>query len=145
MKIKTQLVLSGVALFLITILLDFMFNLLSADSEVVAWYNENSLWFFIIAGILVLLGVILTIISIKKKDRSKVEIGESTSSGAIQADEDDKYLREQLARHQENRQKLLRQKSVYVAGEEPLHLLTQIAAEEKEIKDIEEQLRRLEA
>jgi hypothetical protein len=77
-----------------------------------------------------------------KKDKSKIEIRGSDSSEATLANEDTNFLREQLARHQENRRQLLKQKSIYAAGEKPLHLLNQIAAEENAIKEIERQLRK---
>jgi hypothetical protein len=54
---------------------------------------------------------------------------------------DVKYLYELLMIHQENLRKLIKQTSVFAAGEVPLHLLNQIEAEENEIKDIEGKLR----
>jgi hypothetical protein len=54
--------------------------------------------------------------------------------------EDEQFLREQLAQHEQNRRHLLRQKSIYGAGEVPLHLLNQIRAEEEEISNIKQQL-----
>ncbi len=54
--------------------------------------------------------------------------------------EDESFLREQLAAHEQNLRLLLRQKIVYAAGEEPLRLLNQIRAEEQAINDINKQL-----
>ena len=142
MKIKTQLVFIGVALFLIGLSLDFMFNLLAESSKVKDWHKANSTVGFVISGILVLAGITLTIISITKKDRTKIETKGSESDDIVLANEDTNFLRERLARHQENRRQLLKQKSIYAVGEEPLHLLNQIAAEEKAINEIEQQLRK---
>lgn len=54
--------------------------------------------------------------------------------------EDEQFLREQLVQHEQNRRHLLKQKSMYGAGEEPLRLLNQIRSEEEEIKKIKQQL-----
>ncbi|MCI0692870.1 hypothetical protein L0337_12805 [candidate division KSB1 bacterium] len=94
MKIKMKLVTAGVILFLIDRSLDFMFNLLSADRSMVEWYNKNHALILVLAGLLVLMGIILTIVSVIKDKK-----------------EDENFLREQMARHQDNRRKLLTQKS----------------------------------
>lgn len=144
MRLKTQLVIIGVALFLIDRSLDFLFNVLSADEQVVNWYKGHHVIVLWISGVLVIAGIILAIFNINKGGESKQEHGHtiSTPMSAAFANKDEKFLREQLARHQENRRQLLKQKSIYAAGEEPLHLLNQIAAEEKAIKEIEQQLRK---
>lgn len=54
--------------------------------------------------------------------------------------EDADFLRSLLIQHQRNRQRLLQQKAIYGAGEEPLRLLNQIAAEEEEIAKLQQQL-----
>jgi hypothetical protein len=54
--------------------------------------------------------------------------------------EDEAFLREQLAIHKQNLRLLLRQKAVYAAGEEPLHLLNKIEAEKREIAAIQSKL-----
>jgi len=57
-----------------------------------------------------------------------------------QAAEDADFLRSLLAQHQRNRQRLLQQKALYGAGEEPLRLLNQLDAEEEAIAAIKQQL-----
>lgn len=141
MKINVQIV-SGVALFLIGISLDFVFNLFAADSKIVELYNKYHTWTLVIAGVLVLVGIILIIGNIRKDAKLRAEKKSSVTSDMTMFGEDEKFLREQLARHQENRRQILKQKSIYAAGEEPLHLLNQIAAEEKAINEIEQQLRK---
>jgi|GEM_PF-6859488 len=141
MKINMQIV-SGGALFLIGISLDFIFNLIAAEIKVQVWYDENRAWILMIAGVLVLVGIILIIGNLRKDAKLKAEKKSNVSSDMPIFSEDEKYLREQLACHQENHRQLLKQKSTYAAGEEPLYLLNQIAAEEKAIKEIEQQLRK---
>ncbi len=53
---------------------------------------------------------------------------------------DTEFLQSMLAQHRRNLQLLQRQKANFGAGEEPLRLLNQIAAEEEEIGKIERQL-----
>lgn len=60
-----------------------------------------------------------------------------TSTPAV----DTEFLQSMLAQHRRNLQLLQRQKANFGAGEEPLRLLNQIAAEEEEIGKIERQLR----
>lgn len=141
MKINVQIV-SGVALFLIGILLDFIFNLFAANSKMVELYNKNHTWALVIAGVLVLVGIILIIGNLRKDVKLSGEKKSGVPSDKPTFSEDEKFLYEQLARHQENRRQLLKQKGIYAAGEEPLHLLNQIAAEEKAVKEIEQQLRK---
>jgi len=57
-----------------------------------------------------------------------------------QATADADFLRSLLAQHQRNLQLLQRQKAMFGAGEEPLRLLNQIAAEEEEIAKLQQQL-----
>jgi hypothetical protein len=52
-------------------------------------------------------------------------------------------LEEELAQHKHSLRLLRRKKAVYAAGEEPLHLLKQIEAEEQEIQRIEQRLAQL--
>jgi len=54
--------------------------------------------------------------------------------------EDREFLRSLLTQHQRNLQRLLKQKAMYGAGEEPLRLLNQIAAEEEQITELERKL-----
>ncbi|MBX3011251.1 MAG: CHAT domain-containing protein [Caldilineaceae bacterium] len=54
--------------------------------------------------------------------------------------EDTDLLRSLLAQHQRNRQRLLQQKAIYGAGEEPLRLLNQLDAEEEAIAKLQQQL-----
>lgn len=54
--------------------------------------------------------------------------------------DEEAFLRDQLAQHQRNRRTLLKQKSIYGAGEAPLRLLNQIEAEEEAIEKIRQQL-----
>jgi len=135
-------IVSGVSLFLIGISLDFIFNLLAADSKIVELYNKNHTWSLVIAVVLVLVGIILIIGNLRKDAKLEAEKKSSVLSDMPIFSEDEKFLHEQLAHHQENRRQLLKQKSIYAAGEEPLHLLNQIAAEEKAIKEIKQQLRK---
>jgi hypothetical protein len=57
-----------------------------------------------------------------------------------QAAADADFLRSMLAQHQHNLQLLQRQKAMFGAGEEPLRLLNQIAAEEEEVAKLQQQL-----
>jgi hypothetical protein len=50
-------------------------------------------------------------------------------------------LRRQLTRHQGNLNKLKEQVAVYGVGEQPLHLLNQIEAEESRVLELERQLK----
>jgi hypothetical protein len=52
-------------------------------------------------------------------------------------------LEQELAQHQSNLTRLRAKKGVYAAGEEPLSLLNQIEAEEREIQRIQNELSRL--
>lgn len=54
--------------------------------------------------------------------------------------EDEAFLREMLAAHEQNLRLLLKQKAVFAAGDIPLRLLNQIRAEEEEISKIKRQL-----
>lgn len=72
---------------------------------------------------------------------TKVEIDPCKIFLAEQSQSNQQYLYELLRMHQENLRKLIKQKSVFAAGEVPLHLLNQIEAEENEIEEIEEKLR----
>jgi hypothetical protein len=53
-------------------------------------------------------------------------------------------LRTELAKHKRNLYKLRDQRATFAKGEEPLRLLNQIEAEEDEIRQIEEELEKLE-
>jgi class 3 adenylate cyclase len=71
------------------------------------------------------------------------ELVETPSPGSGESslsEEEKEFLRDLLARHQQNLRLLLKQKSVFGAGDEPLRLLNQIAEEEKAIREIEGQL-----
>ena len=57
-----------------------------------------------------------------------------------QATADADFLRSLLAQHQRNRQRLLQQKALYGAGEEPLRLLNQLDAEDEAIAKLQQQL-----
>lgn len=133
----------GIILFLIGILLDFFVELIVDDIKRWSWYIENRTWIFIIGATFILAGGLLTFVNIsKEKDKISGEDSQGTSDISL-LDKDQDFLNEQLIRHQENLRKLLRQKSIYAAGEEPLHLLNQSAAEEKKIREIEQQLQNL--
>ncbi len=95
-----------------------------------------------VAGLFALVGIILNIFSISKDSKPKPEKESSEPSVPSHANEDEKHLRELLAKRRQNLRTFQLQKSIYAAGEEPLHLLNQIAAEEKAIKEIEQQLRK---
>ncbi|MFZ4663124.1 MAG: CHAT domain-containing protein [Caldilineaceae bacterium] len=56
------------------------------------------------------------------------------------AAEDTDFLHGLLTQHQRNRQRLLQQKALYGAGEEPLRLLNQLDAEEEAIAEIKRKL-----
>lgn len=141
MSIKTQRLI-GVTLFLIGLALGLITNLLAADPEVQTWYKQYRIWILIVAGLSALVGIILNIASISKDSHPKPEKESSEPSVPSLANEDEKHLRELLAHRQQNLSTLQLQKSIYAAGEEPLHLLNQIAAEEKAINEIEQQLRK---
>jgi hypothetical protein len=141
MSIKTQRLI-GVTLFLIGLALGLITNLLAADPEVQTWYKQYRTWILIVAALFALVGIILTIASISKNSHPKLEKKNGESSTPSLANEDEEHLRELLAKRQQNLRTLQLQKSIYAAGEEPLHLLNQIAAEEKALKEIEQQLRK---
>jgi hypothetical protein len=73
-------------------------------------------------------------------DPCKIFLAEPLQSNKSNNNEK-QYLNKLLRRHQENLRKLMIKKSVFAIGEVPLHLLTQIEAEENEIEEIEERLR----
>lgn len=141
MSVKTQRFV-GVMLFLLGLALGLVSDLLASDEAIQHWYQAYRTWILSGAGLLILTGIILISISIKKGDQPTTPQKDGAPSHTTITSEDEEFLREQLARHQENRRQLLKQKSIYAAGEEPLHLLNQIAAEEKAIKEIEQQLRK---
>lgn len=139
---KTQRII-GVTLFLIGILLNFFVELVADEIKRNPWYIQNRTWILSIGALFILLGIFLTFVNIPKV-KEKISKGNSKETGDISfPDKDQNFLREQLNRHQENLRKLLRQKSIYAAGEEPLHLLNQIAAEQKEIQEIEHKLQNI--
>lgn len=141
MSIKTQR-LVGVTLFLIGLALGLITNLLAADPEIQIWYKQYRTWILIVAGLFAVVGIILNISSISKDShpKSKKESGEPSVPSL--ANEDEMYLHELLSKRQQNLRTLQLQKTTYATGEEPPHLLNQIAAEEKAIKEIEQQLRK---
>ena len=141
MSIRTQRII-GVTLFLLGLALGLITNLLAADPELQIWYKQYRTWILIVAGLFALVGIILNIFSISKDSHPKPEKKSSEPSAPSFANEDVKHLRELLAKRQQNLRTLQSQKSIYAAGEGPLHLLNQIAAEEKAIKEIEQQLRK---
>lgn len=139
----------GVILFLMGLSLGFVFNLFASDSDIKAWYNEYRIWVVIIAALFILVGIVLTIFRMPQSasemaKHSSAEIPtESNSNGSgdiALLSEDTEFLKEQFAKHKQNLQNLLRQKSNYGAGEVPLRLLNQIDEEEKNIRKIAEQL-----
>jgi len=133
----------GIILFLIGIMLDFFVELTVDDIKSWSWYIQNRNWIFFIGALLILSGVLLSFVNISKI-KKKIPMEDSKGSSDISfLNTDEKFLREQLDRHQENLRKLLRQKSIYATGEEPLRLLNQIAAEQKKIQEIEQQLQNL--
>ncbi|MEM7539729.1 MAG: phosphotransferase [Chloroflexota bacterium] len=65
----------------------------------------------------------------------------SKSSAFIESDDEDiEFLNENLAKQKQNWRTLMLQKANYAAGEEPLHLLNQIDAANKEIAEIRSKL-----
>ena len=68
--------------------------------------------------------------------RPPVPVSPPVKQAAADAD----FLRSMLAQHQHNLQLLQRQKAMFGAGEEPLRLLNQIAAEEEEVAKLQQQL-----
>lgn len=141
MSIKIQRII-GVTLFLIGLVLGLITNLLAADPEVQIWYTQYRTWILILAGLFAVVGIILNIASISKDSHPKSKKESSEPSVPSLANEDEMYLHELLSKRQQNLRTLQLQKSIYAAGEEPLHLLNQISAEEKAINKIEQQLRK---
>lgn len=141
MSIKTQRLI-GVILFLIGLTLGLITNLLAADPEVQTWYKQYRTWILVVSGLFALVGIILNIASISKDSHPKTEMESSEPVAPSLANEDEMYLHELLSKRQQNLRTLQLQKTTYAAGEEPLHLLNQIAAEEKAINEIERQLRK---
>lgn len=141
MSIKTQRII-GATLFLLGLAFGLITNLLAADPEIQTWYKQYRNWILIVAGLLVLAGIILSFASISKKSHPKEEKEISEPSVPSPAGEDEEYLHELLAKHQQNLRALQMQKVTYAAGEVPLHLRNQIAAEEEAINEIEQKLRK---
>jgi hypothetical protein len=139
MNVKVERII-GVTLFFIGLALGVIINLFTSDSSVQNWYNKNRTWILCIAGVSILVGIILIFFSSGKAGKSTKGTKSLKHENHSLTVEDEQFLNDQLNRHQENLRYLNKQKSIYAAGEEPLHLLNQIDAEKKTIKEIEEQL-----
>jgi len=82
----------------------------------------------------------MTVLSISRSSPQSLVIGEE----GITLDQALTSLQHRLTIHKSNLNKLLEQKAIYAAGEEPLHLLNQIDVEKAEIARLEAELKRLE-
>jgi len=138
---KTQRII-GVSLFAIGIILDFFIELLADEIKKQPLYIQNRNWILFVGAIFILIGIFLTIVNIPKLKEKILKDDEKGVGDITFLNKDLNFLQEQVASHQENLKKLLNQKSTYAKGEEPLHLLNQIEAEEKKIKEIKQQLQK---
>lgn len=142
MNIKKQRAI-GIILFIIGLALGLIVNLFASDLDVQAWYQKNRIVVWCLAGVLILIGIILISLSFGKARKSSTETKRIKQENQSVTAKDEQSLPELLNIHQENLRKLIKQKSIYAAGEEPLHLLNQIEAEENAIKEIKEKLIKL--
>ena len=144
---KTQRTI-GVTLFLLGLALELIFNLFASDPQVQAWYTKYRTQILGAGIVLVLLGIVLTISSIRSgapRTATRPRIGRSRQSGlsdSVHPDEDEKSLHRQLEQHRQNLNTLLEQEAIYEKGGEPLRLLNQIEAEKQAITEIERKLQR---
>jgi hypothetical protein len=74
------------------------------------------------------------------RDSSDQLTPKAHDSGDRMGDENRTAMEQELAQHQRNLNRLKAKKAVYAAGEEPLSLLNQIDAEEREIQRLQAQL-----
>ena len=68
---------------------------------------------------------------------------DTPSAEAFTSQKQHTTLKQQLSQHQRNLTRLQAKKRVYAAGEEPLNLLNQIEAEEREIQRIQKEMEQL--
>jgi uncharacterized membrane protein YgaE (UPF0421/DUF939 family) len=133
----------GVILFIIGLALGLILNLFASDLDIQVWYQKNRTLVWCLAGVLILIGIILISLSFGKASKSSSETKRIKQDNQSVTAKDEQNISELLNRHQENLRKLIKQKSIYAASEEPLHLLNQIEAEENAIKEIKEKLIKL--
>lgn len=138
----------GVTLFLLGLGLGLISDLFAADPQIQAWYAAYRPWILGTGILFVLLGIALTIASIRSDAPEAAmhdRIGSSRPdepSHSVDLDQDDEFLRSQLGQHRQNLHRLLEQKAIYGNGEEPLRLLNQIEVEQQAIKEIQRKLQR---